>query len=82
MDRRKHLQQVIKEHSQDHNQAYNAYVLERVSDDGLRDMLQASRSGELDYTELSDSTIQELEQLTKEFENSRKITVINGKNKT
>lgn len=78
MDRRKQLQQVIRDHSQDHNQAYNAYILERVSDDGLRDMLQASRSGELDQTKLSDSTIQELEQLTKEFENSRKITVING----
>lgn len=78
MDRRKHLQQVIKEHSQDHNQAYNAYILERVSDDGLRDMLQASRSGELDQTKLSDSTIQEIDRLTKEFENSRKITVFNG----
>lgn len=78
MDRRKHLQQVIKEDSQDHNQAYNAYILERVSDDGLRDMLQASRSGELDYTKLSDSTFQELERLTKDFKNSRRITVFNG----
>ncbi|WP_312752151.1 hypothetical protein [Epilithonimonas hominis] len=82
MNRIKVLQQVIREHSQDHNQAYNAYILERVCDDGLRDMLRASQDGELDYTKLSDSTIQELEQLTKEFENSRKITVINGKNKT
>ena len=82
MDRRKQLQQVIKEHSKDHNQAYNAYILDRVSDDGLRDMLQASRSGELDQTKLSDSTIQEIERLTKKFENSRKITVFNGKNKT
>ena len=81
MDRRRQLQQVIRDHSQDHNKAYNAYILERVSDDGLRDMLRASQDGELDYTKLSDSTIQELELLTKEFENSRKITVVNGKNK-
>lgn len=78
MDRIKQLQQVIREHSQDHNQAYNAYILERVSDDGLKDMLQASQAGELDHTKLSDSTIKEIERLTKEFENSRKITVING----
>ena len=72
MDRRKQLQQVIKEHSQDHNQAYSAYILERVSDDGLRDMLRASQDGELDYTKLTADTIQELEQLTKEFENTLK----------
>lgn len=78
MDRRKQLQQVIREHSKDHNQAYSAYILERVSDNGLRDMLQASQDGELDYTKLSDSTIQELERLTKDFENSRRITVFNG----
>lgn len=82
MDRRKQLQQVIKEHSQDHNKAYNAYILEHISDDGLRDMLQASQAGELDYTKLSESTIKDIERLTKDFENSRKITVINGKNKT
>lgn len=81
MDRRKQLQQVIKEHGQDHNKAYNAYILERVSDDGLKDMLQASQSGELDHKKLSDSTIKEFELLTKEFEDSRKITVVNGKNK-
>lgn len=38
MDRRRQLQQVIRDHSQDHNKAYNAYILERVSDDGLRDI--------------------------------------------
>lgn len=81
MDRRKQLQQVIREHSQDHNQAYNAYILERVSDDGLKDMLQASQDGELDHKGLSDSTIKELELLTKDFEKSRKITVVNGINK-
>ena len=78
MDRRKQLQQVIKEHSKDHNQAYNAYILERVSDDSLRDMLRASQDGYLDQTKLTADTIQEIEQLTKEFQNSRKITVING----
>lgn len=78
MNRIKVLQQVIRDHSQDHNKAYNAYILERVSDDGLRDMLQASQSGELDHKKLTADTIQELEQLTKEFENSRKITVFNG----
>ncbi len=78
MDRRKQLQQVIREHSQDHSKAYNAYILERVSDDGLQDMLQASQDGELDYTKLTADTIQEIERLTREFENSRKITVING----
>lgn len=78
MDRRKQLQQVIKEHIQDHNQAYNAYILERVSDDGLKDMLRASQSGELDQMKLSDSTIKEIERLTKDFENSRRITVFNG----
>lgn len=72
MDRRKQLQQVIREHSQDHNKAYNAYILERVSDDGLKDMLQASQSGELDHKKLSDSTIKEIERLTAEFENTLK----------
>ena len=72
MNRTKVLQQVIRDHSQDHNKAYNAYILERVSDDGLRDMLQASQDGELDYTKLSDSTIQEIERLTKEFEKTLK----------
>lgn len=72
MDRRKQLQQVIREHSQDHNQAYNAYILEHISDDGLRDMLHASQDGELDHTRLSDSTIQEIEQLTIDFEKTLK----------
>ena len=81
MNRIKVLQQVIRDHSQDHNQAYNADILERVSDDGLRDMLRASQDGELDYTKLSPATRLEIDRLTKEFENSRKITVINGKNK-
>lgn len=81
MHRRRQLQQVIRDHSQDHNKAYNAYILERVSDDGLRDMLRASQDGELDYTKLSPATRLEIERLTKEFENSRKITVINGINK-
>lgn len=80
MNRIKVLQQVILEHSKDHNQAYNAYILERVSDDGLRDMLHASQDGELDQTKLTAATIQELERLTKDFENSRRITVFNGKN--
>lgn len=80
MDRRKQLQQVIREHSQDHNQAYNAYILDSVSDDGLKDMLQASQDGELGQTKLTAATIQELERLTKDFENSRSITVFNGKN--
>lgn len=80
MNRVKILQQVIREHSQDHNQAYNAYILEHISDDGLRDMLHASQDGELDYKKLSDITIQEIDRLTVEFENSRRITVINGKN--
>ena len=75
MDRRKQLQQVIREHSQDHSKAYNAYILENVSDDGLRDMLRASQDGELDYTKLSPATRLEIERLIKEFENSRKITV-------
>ncbi|MDN5626792.1 MAG: hypothetical protein L0G16_02320 [Weeksellaceae bacterium] len=81
MNRIKVLHQVIREHSQDHNQAYSAYILEHISDDGLRDMLRASRSGELDHEKLTADTIQELERLTAEFENSRIITVINGKNK-
>lgn len=72
MNRIKVLQQVIREHSQDHSKAYNAYILERVSDDGLKDMLQASQSGELDYTKLTADTIQELEQLTEEFEKTLK----------
>lgn len=72
MDRRKQLQQVIREHSQDHSKTYNAYILERVSDDGLKDMLQASQSGELDHKKLSDSTIKEIERLTAEFENTLK----------
>lgn len=72
MNRTKILQQVIQEHSKDHNQAYNAYILEHISDDGLRDMLRASQSGELDHTRLSDSTIKEIEQLTKEFEKTLK----------
>lgn len=75
MDRRKQIQQVIREHSQDHSKAYNAYILENVSDDGLKDMLRASQDGELDHKKLSDTTIQEIERLIKEFENSRKITV-------
>lgn len=78
MNRVKILQQVIREHSQDRNQAYSTFILEHISDDGLMDMLSASQDGYLDQTKLTADTIKELERLTEDFENSRKIAVING----